>query len=240
MSLDQIQVELQEWMGSDAAIANAAWTSTYNKERREGKYDDPEKVERIVRFCIESGHSVPVESVVLRFWIRWPVFADRQHMTHRIASHNGLSGRYRTLPSDYYTLRDDNLEVLRKAGLSEAARNYDYLCERAHEEYSRWLRSLKEAQARGAITNAEYKSAREVLRGVLPTSFMVERTTIFNLGSFANYQRLRNSDHAQPEIRHAAKLMLAQALKANIAPVAFHALAKRGWLLAEPNYGATA
>src|SRR5271154_6353925 len=93
----KILVELQETMGSDASIANAAWTSTYNKDKREDKYDDPDKVSNIVKRCILDGHSVPLESVILRFWIRHPIFNDRQHMTHRIASHNGLSARYRTM-----------------------------------------------------------------------------------------------------------------------------------------------
>jgi thymidylate synthase ThyX len=63
-----IKVELQESMGSDAAIANAAWTSTYDKARREDKYDAPEKVATIVRRMARDGHSVPFESVVFRFW----------------------------------------------------------------------------------------------------------------------------------------------------------------------------
>ena len=80
-----ILVELQEWMGSDESIANAAWTSTYDKDKREDKYDDKERVSALVRRLILDGHGTPVESVVLRFWIRMPIFVDRQHMTHRIA-----------------------------------------------------------------------------------------------------------------------------------------------------------
>jgi thymidylate synthase (FAD) len=93
----QILVELQDWMGDDAAIANAAWTSTYDKSRREERYDDPAKVRDIIEnklFGQEDVHNVPIESVIFRFWIRMPIFSDRQHMTHRIQSANGLSGRY--------------------------------------------------------------------------------------------------------------------------------------------------
>lgn len=234
--IKQIEVELQETMGSDEAIANAAWTSTYDKDRREDKYDDPEKVEGIVRRCIREGHTVPVESVVLRFWLRLPVFADRQHMTHRIASHNGLSGRYRTVPKDYYRIPEDVVSIMAKAKTGDSPDFYSVLLDRQYVMYEQWLTELKGAEKSGAITNAEYKRARELLRGVIGTSYMVERTTIFNLHSFANYQRLRNSSHAQPEIQRIAQLMLRRVIDAKVAPIAIDELMKQGFTMAKPNF----
>lgn len=232
----KILVELQEWMGSDAAIANAAWTSTYDKYRREDKYDDPAKVSSMVPKLISDGHKVPIESVIFRFWIRMPVFTDRQHMTHRIASHNGLSGRYRTMPDDWYGIPDDCFEILNKSSPECAyggiVRNqYDDLCASANAFYKDQLVGLREAEKEGRITNAEYKRVREILRGVLPTAGMIERTTIMNLHSFANYQKLRNSDHAQPEIREVARLMLEEVKAKNIAPLAIAKLEELGWKL---------
>lgn len=244
--ITQIKVELQETMGDDAAIANAAWTSTYDKAKREDKYDDPEKVADLVRRVVRDGHSVPLESVVLRFWIRLPVFADRQHMTHRIASHNGLSGRYRTVPSDYYTVPEDVKDILIKAaaldhpGLVGPIKDYNEIAQTCFNRYSLWLEGLRGAEKAGFITNPEYKRARELLRGILGTSFMVERTTIMNLLSFANYQRLRNSNHAQPEIRRIASLMLARVIEAKVAPIAIGALMDQGWVVAQPNHEFTA
>lgn len=227
-----IQVELQEWMGSDASIANAAWTSTYDKEKREDKYDDPAKVAALVPRLIRDGHTTPIESVVLRFWIRHPIFNDRQHMTHRIQSPNGLSGRYRTLPDDWYPIPDDVVNITEKciptAGASLRS-SFDEEMERQYRYYSDWLHMLKKGELAGRITNAEYKRVREVIRGVLGTAFMVERTSILNLRSFANYQRLRNSDHAQPEIRSVARMMLEQVKAAKIAPVAIATLEEVGW-----------
>lgn len=242
--MEQIQVELQETMGSDEAIANAAWTSTYDKERREDKYDDPTKVEDIVRRCIRDGHSVPVESVVMRFWVRHPIFGDRQHMTHRIASHNGQSARYRTMPDDFYNLPADVRDIVAKAdrkldddaSLSGLVLNYNKALDEQHHIYASWLDALRKAERREIINNAEYKRAREVLRGVLGTSFMTERTTIMNLHSFANYQRLRNSQHAQPEIRRVAQLMLRRVIDAKVAPIAIDELMKQGWTMAKPNF----
>lgn len=233
-----IQVELQETMGSDASIANAAWTSTYDKTRREGKYDDPDKVAEIVRRCVREGHSVPLESVVFRFWCRWPVFVDRQHMTHRMASHNGLSGRYRTLPNDFYGVPLDVAEIVEAAGLNplRVAGDFQDLCANAFSWYESKLYVLRRAEQAGQITNAQYKRAREMLRAVLPTAFMVERTTVINLVSFANYQRLRNSNHAQPETREGAIKMLHCVTEARVCPIALEELALKGWAIGEPNH----
>lgn len=230
----RILVELQETMGSDESIANAAWVSTFDKAKREDKYDDPEKVKALVPRLIRDGHSTPIESVILRFWIRMPIFTDRQHMTHRIASHNGLSGRYRTLPEDFFSIPDDCVEILNKASENHnwgvnMREDFDTLCKRANSWYRNAVDLLRQHEKSGRITNTEYKRVREILRGVLPTAGMVERTTIFNLRSFANYQRLRNSDHAQPEIREVARLMLEEVKKQNVAPIAVATLEETGW-----------
>lgn len=229
----KILVELQEYMGSDASIANAAWTSTYDKDKREEKYDDPEKVALIVPRLIKDGHGTPIESVILRFWIRMPIMTDRQHMTHRIASHNGLSGRYRTLPEDWFRMPEDVKKIfdkVHKDGYGDlAADDYNNMCGASYVFYNQKLNILKNRERDGTITNAEFKRAREVIRGVLPVAGMVERTTIFNLRSFANYQHQRNSDHAQPEIREVARLMLQAVEESNVAPIAVKTLKEMGW-----------
>ena len=234
--MDQIQVELQEWMGNDRSIANSAWTSSHDKSKREAKTD--KEVEKVVNLLATSGHGTPFEAVIFRFWIRMPLFTDRQHMTHRIASHNGLSGRYRTMPEDWYELPDDVRGIIYRGlgeyfGYVESAGyvmdEYTNICKRAYEYYNHNLYYLKKAEKKGLITNEEYKRVREVLRGVLPISGMTERTTLMNLRSFANYQRLRNSSHAQPEIKKVAELMLKQVKEKNICPIAIQALEKQGW-----------
>jgi thymidylate synthase ThyX len=52
-----------------------------------------------------------------------------------------------------------------------------------------------------------------------------------NLRSFANYQKLRNSEHAQPEIKTVAQLMLAEVEDKNMCPVAIHTLKEKHWEL---------
>jgi len=216
-------------MGSDLSIANAAWTSTYDKDKRENKYSDQEKIEQLVRRLILDKHGTPIESVIFRFWIRMPIFTDRQHMTHRIASHNGLSGRYRTMPDDYFKIPKDVENILIKAQCYNAAHKYNQICKEAHSSYKDSIEELKHSEKDGLISNEEFKRVREILRGQLPTSGMTERTTIMNLRSFANYQKQRNSAHAQPEIRLIAQLMLEEVEKSNVCPVAISTLKEINW-----------
>jgi len=225
MGFSQIEVELQDCLGSDRSIAESAWTSSYSRSKKEKKSDLD--VELLVRRLARDGHSVPFESVVFRFWFRWPIFVDRQHMTHRIASHSGLSGRYRTLPEDFYATPSEVDQILSKANLSPS--RYHTRIHQSIEEYQEYLSELKTAKKSKIITPEEYKRAREVLRGMVPTASMVERTTIMNLRSFANYQKLRNSNHAQPEIRHAAEKMLEAVKTSKICPVAIEELESLGW-----------
>jgi thymidylate synthase (FAD) len=218
-------------MGSDLSIANAAWTSTYDKSKREEKYLDTDKIESLVKRLILDKHGTPVESVVFRFWIRMPIFVDRQHMTHRVASHNGLSGRYRTMPEDFYEIPNDVNEILNKCGSQYIAKDYSDVCLNANSSYRNAINELKKCEKNGIITNEEFKRAREILRGQLPVAGMTERTTIINLRSFANYQKQRNSSYAQPEIKMVAQLMLEEVEKSNVCPVAIKTLKEINWVI---------
>ena len=230
--MSEIKVELQEHMGSDSSIANAAWTSTYDKSNRDIKYDDPDKVAKLVPRLIKENHGTPIESVVFRFWIKMPIYIDRQHTTHRIASHNGLSQRYRTAPTDWYAIPTDCKDILDKIETDGGIIHtdiYNSICSKSYGQYSEWISKLKDKEIAGVITNAEFKRLREVLRGVLPLSGMTERTTIMNLRSFANYMRLRLDSHAQPEIQEVARQMLAEVKKANVCPIAIKTLEEINW-----------
>lgn len=239
--MDQIKVELQEFMGTDRSIADAAWTSSLTLNGK-GKRSD-EDVSKVVRYLIKHRHSTPIESVVMRFWIKMPIQTDRQHMTHRIGTHNGMSGRYRTMPTEYYEVPDDIIGIIEKMpdrqrevntglilkGQYDLFEEYYHTCELANNLYQAAMILAKEAKSTNVITNDEYKRFREFYRGILPQNNLTERVTIFNLRSFANYMKLRNSPHAQPEIRQVAKLMLEEVKKNNVAPEAISILESVNW-----------
>lgn len=230
--MQQLKVELQDFFGSDRAIAEAAWTSSFDYEKKKTRSN--EDVERVVKMLAEHRHSTPFESVVFRFWIKMPIAIDRQFMTHRIQSANGLSGRYRTMPSEFQKVPEDVYNIFLKVygDHNLAAKHeveYEELCREANNWYKNEVTFFREQEKDGAITNNEFKRVREFLRGVLPQHNMTERVSIMNLRAFSNFQKLRNSEHAQPEIKQVAQLMLDEVKKSNVAPIAIEWLEKNNW-----------
>lgn len=226
--MKQIKVELLEWMGDDKAICQSAWTSSssYEDKKTRTKTD----IKRLVNFLADHKHGTPFEAVVMRFWIKLPIQTDRQHMTHRIASHNGMSGRYRTMPNEWMKLPDDVKAIVSKMPMAEDIEGeYEALCKRANDWYQEVLGVYKMARDIKHMSPEEFKRVREFFRGVLPQNNMTERVTIFNLRSFANYLKQRNSEHAQPEIREIAQLMLKEVKKKKVCPIALAALEKNKW-----------
>lgn len=238
MAFDQILVELQGVFGDDRRIAESAWTSSYSNGKKEFKTD--EDVSRVVKMLGGSSppHGVPFESVVLYFWIRLPIAVDRQFMTHRMQSANGMSGRYRTMPADFYLAPQDIKELTDKTLvsndgmlLSSEVGMYNFHCETTNRFYRETVDTFRKAMDNGKITNAEFKRLREFYRGVLPQHNFTERTTTINLRSFANFQKQRNDSHAQPEIRYIAQRMLEEVETSGKIPVALAVLKENKWVV---------
>jgi flavin-dependent thymidylate synthase len=226
-----IKVELLEYMGSDRAIADSAWTSSSDLIIKEAKTD--QDVDRIVNMLADLKHSVPFESVVFRFWIRLPVAIDRQHMTHRIASHSGMSGRYRTMPSDFMSMPQDVKDIIAQVDGPESLieSEYNALCKSANNWYTEHCSFFKTKKEEGLISNQNYKRIREFLRGVLPQHNMTERVSVMNLRSFANYYKLRAKADAQPEIQFIAHKMLECIQEKDVCPIAIQSLNINNWII---------
>lgn len=227
--MNQIKVELQSFMGDDKSIADSAWTSSLDYQKK--KTRTPEDVKRVVKMLAENKHSTPFESVVFRFWIKMPISTDRQFMTHRLQSASGMSGRYRTMPNEFQEAPDDVKEIMNKVQKLDMIKEYNTICEHANWFYNDMLSDLKVDEKDGKITNNEYKRLREFFRGVLPQNNMTERVSIMNLRAFANFIKLRLSPHAQPEIREVARQMLEAVKKSNVCPTAIEELEKNGWAI---------
>jgi thymidylate synthase (FAD) len=229
MGFEQIKVELQDHMGSDKAIAECAWTSSYTLDKKEDK--SPEQVAKLVEMLANEQHGVPFEAVIFRFWARIPKFVDEQLKKHRLSTQNGMSGRYRTMPDEFYFLPDDVKAILNKAFYGDDILNaFSSQCLVANQCYTTCLDMLKQDQKEALITNAEYKRCREVLRGMLPQGNMTETTFIFNLRSLANFFKQRSDwEHAQPEIAILSDRMQDLVELSGVCPVAFKVLKKNGW-----------
>jgi thymidylate synthase (FAD) len=192
MGLDQIKVELQESLGSDDSWKNLV------KDFKDIDLDLEYNELSHIRF---------------RFHFHVPIFISRQYMRHRNQSPNEMSGRYRTMPNEYFHLPQDVKEISYKACRNipqdRLSLNWDDMHDQVYAFYKKELDILKQSEKEGFITNTEYKRAREVLRGILGTSFFTDIVATWDLNNLVKFLRLRLDAHAQEEIQEMARQMLA-------------------------------
>lgn len=198
--MNNIKVELQEVFGSDRTIAEAAWTSSTNHQKHAARTEY--EVRKLTARLAEEGHGTPFEHVVLRYWLKIPVFVSRQLVKHRAGvSWNEMSGRYRTIPGEYYMPAD----------LDDETNGYYDICEVAVSYYEAQMRLYKEQKQQGKITNEQYKRQREIVRGVLPQSMLTEVSLTINLRALIHMAQLRISGDAQLETCYVVQQMIAAA-----------------------------
>ena len=86
--LDQGFVRLVDYMGSDAAIVQAARVS-YGEGTKKVSED-----RGLIRYLMRNRHTSPLEMVEFKFHVKLPIFVARQWIRHRSANVNEYSGRY--------------------------------------------------------------------------------------------------------------------------------------------------
>jgi thymidylate synthase (FAD) len=127
-------------------------------------------------------------------------------LKHRIASINAESARYKELkedkfyiPEDWSIERTDDIQF----GDSDAFNWADTLMqytELGNKLYHACLKDLEPTLGR--------KRAKESARFFKTYNSQIQADVSFNMRSFANFLKLRNSEHAQLEIREIAQEML--------------------------------
>ena len=195
-------VRLINTMGSDVEIVNGARVS-FGKRREE--LDEKDKV--LIQYLADERHTSPFEHVAFTFHIKCPLFVTRQWHRHRTWSYNEISRRYTEVDMEFYAppaIREQ-AKVDRQASV-ESARDHSAEIAKisAHNEAS--LRLYNELLESGVC--------REQARGVLPQNMMVTFWATVDLSNLIHFLDLRDSEHAQWEIREYAK-----AIKKLIAPI---------------------
>ncbi len=196
-------VGLIDHLGSEATIVNAARVS-FGKLKKE----IDERDVTLLHYLIDNKHTSPLEHLVFTFSIHCPLFIRGQWHRHRTWSYNEISRRYTEVDLEFYTppkLRRQ-AETNRQASVDSPDFEDEALRKqiRAHNEQSLALyNSLLEAGV-----------CREQARGVLPQNMMVTFWGTVNLNNLLHFLELRDSEHAQWEIREYAK-----AIKKLIRPV---------------------
>lgn len=96
--LDRGWVELQDMMGDDLSIVNAARVSYLNDSGGE------EEDKRLLFHLVQKRHTTPFEQVEFKFRVKAPVLVWWQWVRHRTWSYNAQSGRYIDFEKDDFYL----------------------------------------------------------------------------------------------------------------------------------------
>lgn len=190
-------VELLGYYGSDVVIAQSAWTST----SRDLTEDKLARVPQLLEMLWTNGHETPFEKANVHFLVNCDIASHIHLLKHRIASINAESARYKELKEDKaYMPADwpaDWLELLGQA--------------------TEWTNNLYHMAVEELTPSLGRKRAKESARFFKLYNSQITADVQFNMRSFANFLKLRASEHAQVEIREIAQDMydLVQGIEGN-------------------------
>ena len=205
------KVELLGHYGSDEIIACSAWTSTSRNLTDEKKA----RVQRLIEMLWINGHETPFEKGVVHFLVDTDIASHIHLLKHRISSLNAESARYKELKEDKYYLPEDwdGVEVS-----NTLQQNLNIFYSIDPESHMNWRETLERYTELGnklyhqCVAELEpvlgRKRAKESARFFKTYNSQIQADIMFNMRSFANFLKLRNSEHAQVEIRDIAAKML--------------------------------
>jgi flavin-dependent thymidylate synthase len=186
--MNKNSVELLGYYGSDEIIACSAWTST----SRELTDDKKSRIPNLITDLWKNGHETPFEKATVHFLVDCDIASHIHLLKHRMSSINAESARYKELkedktyiPNDWPTEWQEKLAEYVNVG---------------NVYYRHCLSNLTPILGR--------KRAKESARFFKTYNSKIQSDVMFNMRSFANFQKLRNSEHAQKEIRELAHDML--------------------------------
>jgi thymidylate synthase (FAD) len=201
-------VELLGFYGSDEVIACSAWTST----SRELSEDKVKRIPALIDMLWSNGHETPFEKATVHFLVNCDIASHIHLLKHRMASINAESARYKELKEDkFYLPKDWNGNNVDFTNFN----SYDDLTFKGIETWKQLLESYTEMGNRmyhECLTQLTpvlgRKRAKESARFFKTYNSQIQADVMFNMRSFANFLKLRNSEHAQVEIREIAQQML--------------------------------
>ena len=201
------KVELIGFYGSDEVIACSAWTST-SRDLTEKKRA---RIGKLINMLWSEGHETPFEKGVIHFIVDTDIASHIHLLKHRISNLNAESARYKELKEDKYYLPEDWDDIKSSRDITwqnvfsfgvdgekwtDILENYTNL---GNELYHQCIADLEPHLGR--------KRAKESARFFKTYNSQIEADVMFNVRSFANFIKLRNSEHAQVEIREIAQKM---------------------------------
>lgn len=211
--LDHGFVRLVDFMGSDAAIVQAARVS-YGEGTTKKSRD-----RELIRYLLGHEHTSPFEMVEFKFHVKLPIFVARQWIRHRTANVNEYSGRYSVMKDEFYV--PDESEVRLQSTLNHQIRSDEAAPEEIRKAYLDHLRDSQRDLYDHYSRFIDAGLARELARINLPLSLYTEWYWKIDLHNLLRFLRLRLAPDAQQEIRLYA-LKMGEILKA-ICPITWEA-----------------
>ena len=202
-------VGLIDHLGSETTIVNAARVSFGKLKTEMDKRDIG-----LLEYLIDNRHTSPLEHIVFTFSIHCPLFVRGQWHRHRTWSYNEISRRYTEIDMEFYTPQQLRRQAESNRQASVADPDFDSSALVAEiDAHNKHCMALYEKLLQSGV-------CREQARSVLPQNMMVTFWGTVDLSNLLHFLELRDSEHAQVEIRE-----YAQAIKKLIKPIVPHVAA---------------
>jgi thymidylate synthase (FAD) len=182
-------VQLIGWYGGDEVNACSAWTST----SREVTDEKRGRIGKLLKDLASNGHETPFEKTLVHFLVDTDIATHIHLLKHRIASINAESARYKELKEDKNYIPTDWPDHWKEQLIKHN--------EQGDRLYHQCITNLVE----GGMDRKRAKESGRYFKGY---NSQIQADVMFNFRSFVNFQRLRNSSHAQLEIRQIAQEMV--------------------------------
>lgn len=186
----------QSFDASDRDPAQAARMSFDNMNEERTAEED----QRLCQYLMKNWHTSPFEMVECWIEMKLPIFVARQFVRHRTVSLNEVSGRYVTLPAEWYIPeiiggKAPNAKQGQEDNLPTALQSWfkRVLADACRQDYDAYLAALERGVA------AEH--ARLFLHLNHYTHWLWKQ----DLHNILNFLRLRDHSHAQIEAQAYAK-----------------------------------
>jgi thymidylate synthase (FAD) len=176
----------------------------------------------LIKFLMRERHGTPFEHGYFKFRVKAPLFVFREWHRHRVGhSYNEWSARYSKLEPEFYVPD----KVLVQAGKPGA---YTFLD--AGQEKTNICRNYLLASYRESYATYEFLLdqgiSKQQARLALPVATYSEMIWSCNPRSLMHFLSLRDSEHAQHEIREYAKVIAE--IFSSIMPVTYEAFVSNG------------
>lgn len=151
---------------------------------------------KLAEYLMKNKHTTPFEMVEVWLEMKLPIFVARQFVRHRTVSINEVSGRYVTLPAEWYIPEIvGGKPVDAKQGQSEG------LDEVIQNDFRRTLHMMCEASYNIYLHQIERGVAAEHARMLLHLNHYTHWIWKQDLHNMMHFLMLRDHSHAQAEAR---------------------------------------